>query len=189
MKRGKPEQIRNLRAAAQTAVQDACHVPRSPQAALRAQVHSQQGPMCPAGRAHLTGKSHLNAERPRTAASHRWAGLVARLLALLLFYSVTCAAAATGGAAVRPSACTPGTPASLGWPLEILCPAGKAEPHACLCQQQSRAPAALGAGQSSMAVLGTTTATVKPGSRAGLGPEHGAVSVRLLASGGSRAAC
>jgi len=77
--------------------------------------------MCAAARVSLM--AHLDTEQPRTAASRRWASLVARLLALLLLCSSTCAAAATGDAAVRPSARTCSTQA---WPG---CPPEGTHPH------------------------------------------------------------
>ncbi len=72
--------------------------------------------MGPAGRAHPASKLRLDAGQPRAVNVHLWASLVARLLALLLLCSLTCAAAATGGAAVRPAPCACGAPAWPAWP-------------------------------------------------------------------------
>ncbi len=90
---------------------------------------TQPGLMGPAGRGHTTGKLRLDAGQPRATAAHLWASLVARLLALLLLCSVTCAAAAMGDAAVRPSARACGTPAWPAWPQRLApcCSATKKE--------------------------------------------------------------
>jgi len=134
--------------------------------------------MCAAARVRVM--AHLDTEQPRTAASRRWASLVARLLALLLLCSTTCAAAATGNAAVRPCSHLPHT--GLAW----LSPRGHLNTvtslETCTCSVDGEL--GVQAGQAS-----TVIGSHAPGSCAGFGPGRGAATLALRVPGGSRTAC
>ncbi len=134
--------------------------------------------MCAAARVRVM--AHLDTEQPRTAASRRWASLVARLLALLLLCSTTCAAAATGDAAVRPCSHLPHT--GLAWlsPWRPLNHCDQLGDLHLLCRRGNGCP-----GRAASTVIGSHA----PGSCAGFGPGRGAATLALRVPGGSRTAC